>query len=112
MAAMLVDIHFNDPEQSTLLLLPFTDAFLEHLSLFVYQMRVVARSVADPAMFVRRHGSSMHPWRQFHFLCPRVGPLLNVAYWIGADSEQFDVGHSLATFGRYVQCELGTNFDY
>jgi hypothetical protein len=80
MAAMLVDIHFNDPEQSTLLLSPFTDALLDHLSLFVSQMRVVARSVADPAIFVRRHGSIMHPWRQFDFLYPRVRPLLNVAY--------------------------------
>jgi hypothetical protein len=43
-------------------------------------MRVVARSVADPAMFVRRHGSIMHLWRQFDFPCPGVGPLLNVAY--------------------------------
>gem|GEM_PF-3313298 len=80
MAAMLVDTHHNDPEQSTSLLLPFTDALLEHLSLFVCQMRVVARSVADPAMFVRRHGSIMHSWRQSDFLSPSVGPLLNVAY--------------------------------
>ena len=80
MAAMLVDIHLNDPEQSTSLLLPFTDALLDHLSMFVCQMRVVTRSVADPAMFVRRHGSIMHTWLQFDFLCPRVGPLLNVAY--------------------------------
>jgi hypothetical protein len=80
MASMLVDIHFNDPEQSTLLLLPFTDALLDHLSLFVSQMRVVARSVTNPAKFVCRHGSIMHPWRQFDFLCPRVGPPLNVAY--------------------------------
>jgi hypothetical protein len=79
MAAMLVDIHFNDPEQSTSLLLPFTVALLDHLSLFVCQMRVIARSVADPAMFVRRHGSIMHPWRQSDFPCPGVGPPLNAA---------------------------------
>jgi hypothetical protein len=35
MATMLVDTHHNDPEQSTSLLLPFTDALLDRLSLFV-----------------------------------------------------------------------------
>ena len=73
MAAMLVDTHLNDPEQSTSQLLPFTVALLDHLSLFVSQVRVVARSGADPAMFVRRHGSIMHPWRQSDFLCPGSG---------------------------------------
>jgi hypothetical protein len=44
-------------------------------------MRVVAAAyVADPAIFVRRHGSIMHPRRQSDFSCPGVGPLLNVAY--------------------------------
>jgi hypothetical protein len=33
-------------------------------------MRVVARSVPDPAMFVRRHVFIMHPCRQFHYRCP------------------------------------------
>ena len=81
MAAMLVDTHLNDPEQTTSLLLPFTDALLDYLSLFVSQMRVVAAAyVADPAIFVRRHGSIMHPRRQSDFSCPGVGPLLNVAY--------------------------------
>jgi len=68
MAAMLVDSHLNDPEQSTSLLLTFTDPFLDHLSLFVSQMRVVAAAyVADPAVFVRRHESIMHPNRQSDF---------------------------------------------
>jgi len=65
MAAMLVDTHLNDPEQSTSLLFPFTDALLDHLSLFVSQMRIVAAAyVANPAVFVRRHGSIMHSWRK------------------------------------------------
>jgi hypothetical protein len=38
MAAMLVDTDFNDPEQSTPLLLPFTVVLLDHLSLLVSQM--------------------------------------------------------------------------
>jgi hypothetical protein len=80
MAAMLVDTHLNDPEQSTSLLLPFTNAPLDHLSLFVCQVRVVAPSPADPAMFVRRHGAIMHPWRQSGYPFPRAGPLLNFAY--------------------------------
>jgi len=42
MAAVLVDVHLNDPEQSTSQLLTFTDALLNHLSLFVRQVRVVA----------------------------------------------------------------------
>jgi hypothetical protein len=63
MAAMLVDIHLNDPEQSTSQLSPFKDALFDHLSLIVSQMRVVARSVANPAMFVRRHGPIMYPRR-------------------------------------------------
>jgi len=42
MAAMLVDIYLNDPEQSTSQLLSFTDALLDHLPLFVSQVRVVA----------------------------------------------------------------------
>src|ERR1035437_6009771 len=68
MATMLVDTHLNDPEQSTPLLLPFTVVLLDHLSLFVSQMRVVAAAyVANPTMFVRRHGFIMHPWRQSGF---------------------------------------------
>jgi hypothetical protein len=58
---MLVDTHLNDPEQSTSLLLPFTVTFFDHLSLFVSQMRVVAVSVTDPAVLVRRHDFIMHP---------------------------------------------------
>ena len=61
---MLVDTHHNDPEQSAALLLPFTAALFDHLSLFDCQMRVVTLSVTDPAMLVRRHELIMHPSRQ------------------------------------------------
>lgn len=57
MAAVLVDPHFDDTEKSTIALSPQTDALLDHLPLFVSQMKVVAAAdVADPAMLVRRHG--------------------------------------------------------
>jgi len=107
---MLVDIHLNDPEQSTSLLLPFTDAILDHLSLFVSQMRVVARSVADPAMFVRRHGFIMHPWRQSDFAYPGVGPLLNVVYrresrrWFGSFCEYLAMNVRAPTTNDAVEC--------
>jgi hypothetical protein len=77
MAAMLIDTHLNDPEQATLLLLPFTDALLDYLSLFVSQMRVVAVSVADPAMVIRRHESIMHPWWQSEYSFPGARTFLN-----------------------------------
>ncbi len=41
MAAMLVDIHLNDPEQSTSQLSPVSDALFDHMSPCVSQMRVV-----------------------------------------------------------------------
>src|SRR5665213_1802858 len=88
----------------------FTDALLDRLSLFVSQMRVAARSVADPAMFVRRHGSIMHPWRQSDFPCPGVGPLLNVAYlretgrrW-GQSCENFTMIVQASTPNDAVDC--------
>jgi hypothetical protein len=62
MAATLVDIHLNDPEQSTSLLLPFTVAFFDHLSLFVSQMRVVAVSVTHS----RRHWVIEHHTHHIH----------------------------------------------
>ncbi len=57
---MLVDTDFNDSEQSTSLLLPFTHALLDASSPCVTQMRVVALPVTDPAMLVRRHDFIMH----------------------------------------------------
>ena len=42
MAAMLVDIHLNDPEQSATLLLPVANARFDHVSLYLSQRRAVA----------------------------------------------------------------------
>ena len=65
MAAVLEHPHLNHTEQSTLTFLPFTDALLNQLSLFVSQMGVVSATyVADPAMVVRRHESIVNPRRQ------------------------------------------------
>jgi hypothetical protein len=61
MAATLVDTNHNDPEQSTSLLLSFTDAVFDRLSPFASQMRIVATAyVTDPAMLVRSHRSILN----------------------------------------------------